>query len=49
MAKTLRGATRTLPVRLAEAENKTALLKARMEVAEKKLEIKRLRTKLFGR
>ena len=49
MAKTLRGATRSLPVRLAESENKTELLKKRMEVAQAKLEIKRLRTKLFGK
>ena len=49
MAKILRGATRTLPVRLAESETKTALLKARMELAEKRLEIRRLRTKLFGK
>jgi hypothetical protein len=49
MAKSLRGPTRTLPVRLAESENKTELLKKRMEVAQAKLEIKRLRSKLFGR
>lgn len=49
MAKTLRGATRSLPVRLVEAENKTLLLKKRMEVAQAKQEIKILRAKLFGR
>ena len=44
-----RGSTRSLQVRLREAEDRASLLKKRMEVAEGRAEIRRLRGKLFNR
>jgi len=48
-ATTTRGGTRPLHVRLREAEDRTALLKKRMEVAETRKEIRELRARLFRR
>ena len=44
-----RGTTRPLQVRLRDAEDRTALLRKRMEVADGKKEIRLLRAKLFKR